>query len=79
MGEKMTWEAITKKYPDEWVLVTDYEFDEYGEVREGVLIIHSRNKEDVFSYPVESDKVGLWYTGESNFRGFRSHAEHYQI
>lgn len=75
MAEKMTWEAMVQHYPDEWILVTDYECDEYGEVTEGVLAAHSRNKEEIFSYPTDANRVGLWFTGESNFRGFRSHAE----
>ncbi|OGQ21739.1 MAG: hypothetical protein A3I05_09435 [Deltaproteobacteria bacterium RIFCSPLOWO2_02_FULL_44_10] len=79
MEKKMTWKEIEKKYPDEWVLVVDYDFTEFGEVKDGIVVTHSTNKEEIYSYPIEADKVGIWYTGESPFRGLRSHVEDYAV
>jgi len=72
MSQKMTWETIKKKYPNEWVLVVDYEFTDTGEIKRGILVTHSQDKDEVFSYPAVADKVGLWYTGTGNYRGHRS-------
>lgn len=76
MPTRITWEEIKKNFPDEWVLVTDYTFTPTGRINDGVLVAHSPNKEAVFTHPTSSDKAGFWYTGESCFRGFRSHAQH---
>ncbi len=37
MGQKMTWEEMKKAYPDEWLLITDYEVDQYGNVSIGIV------------------------------------------
>ncbi len=79
MPEKMTWEEIQQQYPDEWVLVSDYELSEWGQISAGSLVAHSKSKEEVFSYPTDAPKVGLLYTGVGNFRGFRSHAEDHGV
>lgn len=79
MEKRMTWEEMQKAFPDEWILVVDYEFTRGGQIKDGVLVMHSKNKEDIFSYPIHAEKVGLWYTGESQFMGLRSHAEHDRI
>lgn len=72
MGQKMTWEEMVSQYPDEWVLVIDYEMDGMGDVKSGTLVTHSKIKDDIFDYPIDAEKTGLWFTGESNFRGFRT-------
>lgn len=79
MGERLSWKEIEKKYPDEWVLVVDLDMGEMGSIEEATLIAHSKNKEEIFSYPIEAERVGLLFTGESQFRGFRSHAEHHTV
>jgi len=79
MKQKMTWKEIVKQYPDEWVLVIDYEIDDMGEVKEGILVAHSKSKSEIFDRRVEAKKTGLWFTGESGFRGFRHHAENHAI
>lgn len=76
MGQKMTWEEMKKAYPDEWLRLTDYEFDDTGEIKEGVVVYHSASKEAVYSQPLTGKSEAFWYTGESTFSGLRSHAAH---
>jgi len=76
MGQKMDWEEIKKKYPDEWIRVTDYKLNEMGELESGTILYHSQSKEEVYSKPLSGKSEAFWYTGESTFSGLRSHAEH---
>ncbi len=75
MVERMTWEEMKRAYPDEWLLVTDYETDSSGHLLSGVVERHSKYKNDVYAKPTTSQSTAFRYTGESSFRGFREHAE----
>ncbi|MFA4874314.1 MAG: hypothetical protein WC956_05195 [bacterium] len=77
MGQRMTWEEMKKAYPDEWLLITDYERDRYGNVSVGVVERHSSDKDEVYRLPALKKDAAFEYTGESSFRGFRDHAEHH--
>ena len=73
--KRMTWEEMKKAYPDEWLLITDYETDESGHLLSGIIERHSKQKNDVYAKPAASKPTAFRYTGESMFRGFRDHAE----
>lgn len=77
MGQKMTWDEMKAAYPDEWLLVTDYERDKFGNVSVGVVERHSKSKKEVYKLPAPNKSCAFEYTGESTFRGFRDHAEHH--
>ncbi len=70
MGQQMTWEEMKKLYPDEWLLITDYEIDKYGNVKVGIVERHSADKDEVYRLPALNKDVAFEYTGESTFRGF---------
>jgi hypothetical protein len=76
MNQRMTWEEMKKAYPDEWLLITDYETDESGHVIAGVVERHSSDKDEVYRRPALNKDTAFKYTGISTFRGWRSHAEH---
>ncbi|MCP4110053.1 MAG: hypothetical protein GY749_31785 [Desulfobacteraceae bacterium] len=48
MHQKMTW---GKKYPNEWLLIIDYDSDESGHLISGVVARHSPEKDEVFRLP----------------------------
>lgn len=73
MGQRMTWEEMKSAYPDEWLLITDYELDEYGEVKNGVVERHAQDMDEVAKGPALRKNTAFRYTGESTFRGFRDH------
>lgn len=77
MGQRMTWEEMKKAYPDEWLLITDYKRDRYGNVVFGVVERHSADKDEVYNLPRIRKDAAFEYTGESTFRGLRSHVEHH--
>ena len=75
MGQKMTWDEMKAAYPDEWLMVKDFETDSSGHLLSGVVARHSRCKDEVYAEPALPQPTAFRYTGESIFRGFREHAE----
>ncbi len=43
----LTKEQMKAKYPDQWLLVTDYELDPATSLRKGRVIAHSKGREDI--------------------------------
>lgn len=74
MGEKITWEEMKTKYPDEWLLIEDYDLDESGHLKNGIVKSHSRNKTEIYRESVHTKNIAFRYTGESDFSGLRCHA-----
>lgn len=79
MAQKMTWEEMKIAYPDEWLLITDYETNQYGQVKIGVVERHSKRKDDVANPPIIDRDTAFRYTGESSFAGLRSHVTHHTV
>ncbi len=75
MGKKMTWEEMQQQFPNEWLLITDFELDESGHLVAGIVDRHSKDKEVVYRLPALQRSTAFRYTGESTFAGLRSHAE----
>ncbi|MDP2600266.1 MAG: hypothetical protein Q8P84_05975 [Deltaproteobacteria bacterium] len=75
--QKMTWEEMKKAYPDEWLLIVEYETDQFGGVKAGVVVRHSKDDQEVFRLPAINKDCAFRYTGECQFPGgLRAHAEH---
>ncbi len=64
---------MKRKYPDEWLLIVDFELDNSGHIVAGVVRRHSREKDDVYRLPSLNKSTAFRYTGESTFAGLRSH------
>lgn len=77
MREKLTWDEMKKRYPNEWLLIVDFETDESGHLLSGVVVKHSKLKKDVYKKPALSQPTAFRYTGESTFMGLRSHAQYH--
>lgn len=76
MGKRMTWEEMKETFPDEWLLITDFESDESGHLVAGTVECHSSNMEEVAKPPALNCPTAFRYTGESSFMGLRSHVRH---
>ena len=76
MENKITWEEMKKKYPDEWLLIVNFETDQFGEVTRGIVERHAQEMSEVAYPPVINQNTAFRYTGESTFSGLRSHAQH---
>ncbi len=73
MGEKLTWPEMTKQFPNEWLLIVDFELDAAGRLVAGVVERHSKEKDEVYRHPKIEKSTAFRYTGESAFAGLRSH------
>ena len=69
--EKLTWRQILTQYPDEWVLLEDYEpdidFDGKGIIStKGRVIAHARKRKefDGFLRNIKVPDAAIRYTGE---------------
>jgi hypothetical protein len=76
MANKMTWEEMKKNYPDEWLLIVDYDLDESGHLKNGIVERHSKIKNEVYNPPAINKSAAFRYTGESTFSGLRNHGSH---
>lgn len=48
MTEKLTWEEIKKRYPDEYVVLIDPEVDETDTVLAGTVVDHGKDKHEMY-------------------------------
>jgi hypothetical protein len=75
MSNKLSWNEMTKIYPDEWLLIVDFEVDNSGRITNGKVERHSKDKNDVYKLPTLNKSSAFRYTGKSTFAGLRSHAK----
>lgn len=74
--QRMTWEEMKAAFPDEWLLITDFETDASGHLLAGIVARHSPDDTEVFQLPTLGKDCAFKYTGECQFPGgLRSHAE----
>ncbi|MFH1874077.1 MAG: hypothetical protein ABH859_02700 [Pseudomonadota bacterium] len=77
MGQRLTWEEMKKTYPNEWLLIVDYDKDASGHMISGIVERHSKDKDEVYRLPAVDKDSAFKYTGESTFPGgWRAHANH---
>ena len=50
MDEKLTWEEIKKKYPDEFVATVNPEHDRDSAFCAGTVVAHGKNKHELLQY-----------------------------
>ena len=74
MNKKMTWHEMKTNFPDEWLLITDFDLDQSGHLVAGVVERHSREKDEVYRLPALKKPTAFRYTGESTFSGLKDHA-----
>ncbi len=80
MSKKMTWDEMKKAFPDEWLLIVDYETDESGHVIAGIVERHSKDKDEVYRLPAINKSSAFKYTGESTFPGgWRHYVERHSV
>jgi hypothetical protein len=75
MKNKLSWQEMIKHYPDEWLLIVDFDLDNSGRITNGQVERHSKDKNDVYRLPALKRPSAFRYTGKSTFSGLRSHAK----
>lgn len=62
---KLTWDEIKRKYPDEWVVVVDYQ-EKDEDITEGVVLDHGPVKEALYDrIQKPPSPFAVRYTGEA--------------
>ena len=69
--KKISWEEMNNEYPEEWLLITDFDLDASGHILAGVVDRHSKQKDFVYRPPAIKKPEAFRYTGESNFSGLK--------
>lgn len=68
-GGKMTWRQIQEKYPDQWVGITDVEYDSDNDstIRYAIVKYTGKSKDELTELQIESEgKVLARYTTPDN-------------
>jgi len=45
--DKLSWNQIRKRYKDQWVVMDDWDENEYGDVLAGHVSIHSADRKEI--------------------------------
>ena len=63
--ERMVWDEIKKRYPEEWVLLGEPETEKGLSISSGILIAHNPNRSEIYQKQrnLEGDYTIL-FTGE---------------
>lgn len=67
MENLLSLEEIEARYPDEWVLLTDFESDPGPVIRRARVVWHSTDREECWSRAdavPPPGAIGVFYTGE---------------
>lgn len=77
--ERLSWQEMTQRYPDEWLVIVDFQTDDRGRLISGVVERHSVDMYKAALPAVVGRPTAFRYTGESTFRGLRSHAHDHAL
>ncbi len=66
MADRLRWEEIVARYPDEWVVLEDLEEDEYINVLSAVVVAHSPDHDEAWAALERSKSYhsGINFTGK---------------
>jgi hypothetical protein len=66
MNEVLTREQIDAQFPDEWILVVDPDAGPDLRVRSGIVVAHSRDRDEVYRKAIElrPKHSAVWFNGD---------------
>jgi hypothetical protein len=68
MNEKLSWDQIRAKYPDEWVILVDLDADDVtDEIHAGVVFAHSKDERELLAttkVALAGQSRAVLFTGE---------------
>jgi hypothetical protein len=66
--EKLSWDEIRKRYPDEYVILADYAFDDNEDIAQGVVWAHGQSRDAAYENLQRAGErpnpIAVRYTGE---------------
>ncbi len=66
---KQTWDEMKKLYPNQWLMVVEFQTNKFGDITSGVVVGHGTGKTKLPAPPANRGIIALEYTGESTFPG----------
>ncbi len=69
-AERLTWDAICKRFPDEWVVVTDVEWENEGDVEFAAALVlgHYKRRKEASPHIKTAfrshSEIGCYWTGQ---------------
>lgn len=64
---------MQEKYPDQWLLITDFTLDGSGCLQSGCVERHSSDRRQVYRLPAINKPAAFRYTGQSSYKGTRQY------
>jgi len=66
MREILSFSEIKKRFDSEWVLVRDPEIDKQFNVRQGIILWHSKDRDEVYrkAREIHPNHSAILYTGK---------------
>lgn len=66
MADKLGWDEIERRYPDEWVVLVDYTFDDNEDLIDGVVYAHGPDRSQAYAgCRGGPQSTAVRYTGET--------------
>ena len=82
MSTKLTWEKIKSLYPDQWVELVDFEWDEFEpDPHSGIVRHHAKSRKEIHELYMKNpvDESAIIYTGRMKIKkGFNFSANLHQ-
>ena len=66
MNKRMTWDEIVHKYPDQWVGLTDVEWEDQSNVRSAIVKYTNTPENELLMMQVKGEGVYTKYTTPDN-------------
>lgn len=66
MEERMTWDEIVEKYPDQWVGLSDVEWEDEANVKTAVVKYSDKTSSELLRIQVETRSIYSVYTTPDN-------------
>jgi hypothetical protein len=65
-SEILSWEEIVQKYPNQSVLIIDYETDEAFNIKQGKVIAHANERDEIYDqlHLRQGKPCAIEYTGD---------------
>lgn len=63
MKERLTWDEIKRRYPDQWVALVDVEWPNMGEISSGVVYAHDPDHGSLLEKQKHLKSAAILWTG----------------
>ena len=66
MEQRLTWDEIAKKYPDQWIGLTDIEWEDGANIKSAVVSYTDMSSADLLRMQIRDRNIHATYTTPDN-------------